>query len=249
MRQLSESAFPITALDAQEIAKRLESGFFRPDHILALANIFWQLKGRAHEFDVILSDDAEGRPDALVLSKLFNRIRDADREAVETFFVAGGGSLRNDYFGQEFPRPALENFLGKLSKRISRKRKVLIVTEHMATGGTMKSFGELMQKYGLDFEIATVSASHPKEEYRTFGDEFVQRLVVGSQGYTGVLPGGAEETLGVTSYPVEYREHFQTSFAPEKLGKGSGLEFNPERVAALRRDIQVVADELAKQLL
>lgn len=255
MRQANSQQQSITKEEAEQIVSRLSTDIFTANHILSLVSLWYQIKDRVDALNVILVDSADGQPDALILRKLINKTRSVHGlPPAEMYFVAGGKTLSFDYLNEasQATRPALEKFLESLHRR--SVGKILIVTEYVYSGGTIKVLGQLAQKHGLDFEVAAVSADSPKEDYIESGipSEIIQRLSVGAIGTKDDILKTRidfDERIGTTSRSIKGKEHFEATFAPERIGKGGGPEFDSEAVKVLRNDIQIIADELSKRLL
>lgn len=102
-------------------------------------------------YGLILGDDTSGRLPALVVKGVSDHISDAaQRERVPTFFIQAGRYMSDDEVSSQFEE--------RIASRIDRLkgRKVLLITEHIDTGGTLDRLIKLFVEHNIPFDIAVM---------------------------------------------------------------------------------------------
>lgn len=145
-----------------------------------IQKLITQLKEQieAGEYKYIIGDDASGRIPALIFHNLMKRIsEDQSLPEPELYFLAGSGIHSTDLEKEEkvkkledYIKPALSG----VNNEIGEKKKILIITDTVNTGSSLKPLTEALKKQGVEFDIATIAlldantyegAEREKEEY------------------------------------------------------------------------------------
>lgn len=230
-----------------KIAEKLHSGVLGWQQIAAIANLWVKLKDRWREFDIILSDDAGGRPLALLLTKLINQKRAAEGlNPLNVYFIAAGSILVDDIKSGHV-REGLNVLLSNLQQRgIS---KPLIATDHVASGNTVQALDNILQDFEMMPVFAAVSVEVDALTSGNINPWSNQRIIYGDSGelkFAGRYIHNETKALGITSNVTLTR--IRASFAPERLDRLSKVEFDSEAVRLLREDLNTLAKELVEVL-
>lgn len=150
-----------------EAIKRLEA---------PMKNVVWQLKEAIDkgEYDTLIGDDASGRIPTLVLRKIMeNRtdklhpdLKSEERnKLLQTYFVAGNTDNEK----------AITDFLRRAT--LNDKNKILLVTEYMSSGRSMKRLTEILEGAGVKFDVAVLGMTpdRSEKEYREKYPEMFSR--------------------------------------------------------------------------
>lgn len=218
-------------IDFDAVAEKIKLDFLKKPLVLeAFARLVIELKDNLSEYDTILSDDTSGRLVSLFLRRLINQKRKIrNRKPVQTFFLA---SERPQYYGEKVNTKEIEKFIARRKKKLGR---TLLVTEFIASGGTMMRFVNILEKEGIDYDVAALLVSRDLDSY---DKKLTKSLYFGKRsGGAGDVLYGRDEYTGVkkikktsSAHPVRYSE------------------FSPEKVAIARKDIAILAKEFSKLL-
>lgn len=199
----------------------------------AIARLVLELGPKLQEYETVLSDDASGRLVSLLLWKVINKKRRAvGLKSADICFIAGGyrGDL-SEYDGKSKRAPALTEFIN--SKKASLGQ-VLLVTEYIHSGRSIKNLIEMLEECGAMFDLASVSINKNPEEYPS---KIRNRLYYGAIGDEGMsfygkpFIAGVEKTGESLVHPVAARE---------------AMLDNPGAVPRSRAEVNLIADELIK---
>jgi len=193
------------------------------------------LKERALTYDTIVSDDASGRLVSLFLRELVDKKRkESGKPDVQTYFLSGGveGISKK------------EDFLRGKKEKLGR---VLLVTEYIVTGEHIGALAYLLEKLGVDFDMAALSISRAPIKY---GDK---KIIFGSRSSVGIdlwdypQAAGVYTKVGVVKKHTLHPRHIRHI---AKEDPESAVFFDQETINETRQDIkdiaQVVADKLLK---
>jgi orotate phosphoribosyltransferase len=126
----------------------------------ALARLLLEIRDKISDYDTILCDDTSGRLPALFLKKIMDKKREEQgKDPVRLKFVAAG-----KHHGPLFDK--IQEFI-KEKKREENWQKVLVVTDHIATGESMRKLVDILEEENIDFDIAAVSTYREKRD-KTF---------------------------------------------------------------------------------
>ena|SRR3989344_6276370 len=179
-------------------------------------------------YDMIIGDDTSGRIPTLVIGKVLNNLNaENGNEPMPVRFV-GRNWKSQDSIGLE-----LNNILRHCDKKL---RRVLVVTEYMASGSTVKNLSDYLEQRRLDFDVASLAVQSSEKEYRsrcTFPEG--TQLYVGSSGEGSPSIHDTVSLTGlVRGVPLQLRV---TRFYADR-----------SNVSAARKDVSVLATRLSEQL-
>lgn len=152
--------------------------------IVALGQLLFKIKDHIDSYDTIISDEASGRLPSLLIKKVIDKKRHQEgKTSIPLHFIAGGHQV-------DYREKSISEFLEKNKNNFG---KILIVTDLIATGISMRQLATIFKSCGVnDFEIATVSlANDPEEQTLPLSENltFFQKnnipLIYGDVGKTG----------------------------------------------------------------
>jgi hypothetical protein len=118
-----------------------------------MARLVLELRHDIASYDTIIGDDASGRLPTLFLREIANNKRAKEgKENSKTFFLVGGRYTDEQIF------QASTDFISSMKPMLGR---VLLATEHIASGYGMKRMAKIFQQEGISFDIASVSVERP----------------------------------------------------------------------------------------
>jgi len=212
-----------------KLMDKMETPMFRKADMLGdFGQLVEKLKDKLAGYDTILSDDTSGRLVSLVLRQVINEARrkeGADEGEVKTYFLAVGRHDRAEIFGK------VRDFL--VSKKDEIK-KALMVTEHIATGDSIKKLIDIAEAAGIDFDLAALSVQTAPAGYN---DKISKRLYYGSKFSMSGLAFYGNSKKAYSG--IEKDTNSSNSPHPTKRSPSS-----PKDITAARRD----AEKLAKAL-
>lgn len=227
----------IQRIDLEKLRMELKTPIFLQNEkvIEVLGKLVCRLGDKIPQYETILSDDASAR----LVSLLFRSIIDKKRKdnkltPVKTFFVAGGMPNTKDKMGESAVGRFIDEHKGAFGK-------TLLVTEYIHSGKTIEPIVKILEKQGVDFDLATVSVGNHPESYP---EDLTRHLVygeIGGEGGEAFYGGKTFAYRGV--HKDAYQSHFRSSAFPEK---NNWLDF--EKMKDAREDVKLVADELLKVL-
>lgn len=193
-----------------------------------------------HDYSFVIGDDASGRLPALLFSRLLTNIYEKDGiEKPETRFLAGSRNLT----GQEAidKEKMIEDYLREqvLPEVARRKGKVLIVTDTIYTGKSLKPLADALYSLKIPFEVATLRFIPGYASKNTKGSCLRARI------YAGELSSeiyGRSDLSGV--HKDEKSLHAESNaHLPKEDGK-----YNTKVLADARHRTAVIADKLTEKL-
>ncbi len=125
----------------------IENGRIRmvAPHLFELAK---KIVEAGQHYDLIVSDDASARIVSLFIKKVLDGINNKKGSPLASIrFVASGRHSNRQVFDE----------IEKIIKKVPSSR-TLVVTEHIATGDSMRKLMRILNKVGVPYDIATVSA-------------------------------------------------------------------------------------------
>ncbi len=212
----------------QLVNKEIKSLFIKKETIKALQSLVLKLEKNLPNYDTILSDEASGRLVSLMFEKIINQKRkEQNKERANTFFVTSG----------QHGDPELWNSLDKfIRERKSALGKTLLATEYIESGTSIMSLIEILEKNGVDFDIAAISIDNPPNEYN---DKLINHLYYGKVGKEGLAFYGKPTYAGVT----KYSEKLKNPPHPDVFEKK-----DPKLMKIARNDMKILANEFLKIL-
>ncbi len=157
----------------EALAGRLRSNFQSIEVLQSCYELCAQLARDPGRYDTIISDDASGRLVSLLVKSVLDRTR--ERKGLKPLnlrFVAGGIN-RSDQ------KIAIREYLAKHHSEFGR---ILLVTEIVDTGDSMRNLLRLFADFKLSPDVASVSIAKLPDKYHVL---FSNKLIYGSLGYAG----------------------------------------------------------------
>lgn len=207
--------------------------------IKSLARLVLELQEQIPHYDTILSDDASARLASLFLKEVINKKKaELGQKSVQIFFVASGRH------GGEETNTIVDRFIAE--KKISLG-KTLLVSEYIETGKSINILVKILEKYGIDFDIASVSVdgefidkiNHSRETKDHFSS-LIKRLRYGTKGRAGLAFFHQPRTTGVRKDPMAAKSAHPQSFFKHEVLLGRGA------VGEARREMKLLAAEISK---
>lgn len=196
----------------------------------------------AGTYDMLIGDDASGRIPTMALRKVFaNRMRathpditpDEDREALKTYFVAGGRSRHEDQYEH------MRSFFEKIAPEV--RRRALVVTEYIQSGESIRRLVKLLDAEHIPFDIATISFGIDERDERSeeVRDFFRNHTII-----AGIVTRNAGAPL---IYDRQDLAGVEKSVQPLNAHAVRYFEKNSQDFLAARGDISRLADEALKE--
>ena len=183
---------------------------------------------RSGEYKYVIGDDASGRIPALIIQRLLKKIYTSKKfDGPEVYFIAGSGSSRPEE-AQQQKKDKIEEYVGSYLKKIPDKSgKVLIVTEAIAGGTSLRPLTSVLRKFDTEFDIASVGfdGSYPEIAEERLGTKFVYGMLGTPEIYQD------KDSSGVT-------KHYD-----DLLSRRSDAYY-PRLVAGARADVTKLAEIL-----
>ncbi len=123
-----------------------------------IENLLEQLREKIDrgEYSLLIGDDVSARIPTLIFRKIFKELyKGLNEKTPETLFVAGSGHDNAEISGEKLDnkKRAIREFLLKHSP----EKRILILTEYIRTGSTLRPLIASLRDLGLDYDIATLS--------------------------------------------------------------------------------------------
>lgn len=229
----------------------------------AIKNVVWQMyalvkkiASHADQYDSIISDDASGRLVSLFLKKVLDTLRSKGSLPLKLRFIAGD---QND------PDRSLrmERFLTKNKENLG---KVLLSTEFIYYGKTIKDFIKALESSGIPFDLAalTISTDALSKDSENLNIDLMGNRVsikngsehvfyYGENSSEGLSLYGQEKSAGVKKYrgggllfPLRYKDLVGEGLSTEE--KQTKEKEVQQRVKEARRDIELLAKRVVEFL-
>lgn len=196
-------------------------------------NLVEQLKTsiEVEEYTTLIGDDASGRIPALILKKISESITG---NPIKLLFIAGG---KGTWWDPEKIQNT-EHKINNIKEYI--KGRVLFVTEFMGKGEGMVNMAEQLEKYGIDFDIASVASRQTKDSYEE-NFEILKRhkLIIGEAGIWGAPSVYNEDDLaGVKKWSP-------SDASAKRIDVYSTYG---RRITNARRDVDLLAKEVVEEV-
>ncbi|MDP3999190.1 MAG: hypothetical protein Q8P76_01180 [bacterium] len=216
-----------------------------------MANLAEQLKEAIDkgEYDTLISDDAGGRIPTLVFRKvMMERMQkmhpdltpEQEREAMKTFFVAGGMA--------ELNRGALKKFFNKTAPKI---KKALLVTEFMESGKSIRRLGDLLEGSKIDFSIAAAQIGHYRHNYQG-GVYDRHRFYIGDERTRVPLIYPLRRNVGGVIKLGQSKEAHPKIYSETDVvthgGVSEMVDFNRKIVIQARQDVDLMAKRILEKV-
>lgn len=200
------------------------------------------------EYDTLISDDTSARIPTLVLREVLSvRMRkqnpdltsEQEREALKTYFVAGGKADENTEAQKEF-----------FNKIEPKTKKALLVTEYIATGQSVRRLADLMDLAGIHCDIASATINTggdliKDQEYNLKEIQERHKLFLGSA--TSVSPPiYSQSGYGGVSKRNDHKSAHPDVAKPSPFGPLE--EYMAEAKKEAREDVKLMAKRILEKV-
>lgn len=115
-------------------------------------------------YSLLVGDDTSARLITLTLKKVVDYIDDRKGlPHIPTIFIQAGR-----YINPEQIEMQIKNIKDRWGT-VCEGKKILLITDYVRSGGTMKRLSEMFNASGLNFDVATVDMDQSEESYRKQG--------------------------------------------------------------------------------
>ena len=204
-----------------------------------IASLVARLKSRIEEgeYSALLSDDAGGRIPTLVLRKVFKE--KGPNKDIEAYFLGRMGYGKEDKEQEE----EYGEFIDHLKKMDFGDKRVLIITQFIASGGTLKNIGVALESIGIkNFDFASVDHSTALGQDQIVEDAFENsKVFIGQFDVSDTIRDGHNDLSGIESKRAtqdspNYSPHLKKSFE------------NQEDYKKSREDLNLMAKRIIKRI-
>lgn len=193
------------------------------------------------DYRMIIGDDASGRVPTFIFDRFLKRVYEKQGMLPpETIFVAGSGHIQNEERQRKILliEGHLQKYHEALEKVKEEKKKVLIVTETIATGNGLRPLTAALKSMGVDFEVAAVGGDIA--DHARLQDKLGGRIFFGEPGTPPIY--NEDELSGVWKDKHEVLAHARTKDASDDR-----VAEIQEKINSAREDAKIVADELFRR--
>jgi len=197
--------------------------------VTSLTFLTQELKENFPHYDAVVSDDTSARLVSLFFREIINRKKEeTNQDFVQAYFLTPKRGKHREI------NEGIDTFLSEKSEKENLK-KVLIVTEHIDSGASLKPIMKSLEKNNVDFDIAAISIN----SFFPLKKELREKITYFSKSSDGLL-FYKKRLEGVQK---DKRDHF--SIHPKKTVIS---EYERMKVNQARRDISLIAQEIWKMV-
>lgn len=218
-------------IDKRFLLQRIKPPFNRVEIFDAFEKIVSEIKPHMHLYDTIVGDDASGRLPTLVMANLIGRKRiQQGLSSPSVFFLSGGTNIANETVARDTIKE-ISDLIDKDSNK--EKRKILIVTEYMNSGESMRILVDEFNKHSVFPDICTLETQVPAE--------------IIWKGQKGNLYSGSSNTIAGKIFFVNSQLSGVESVFGSAISKRKDLSKRDfiETIEA-HKDMRLIAEELWK---
>jgi len=209
----------------------------------------------------ILGDDVSGRLPALVIGKIIARYnREHGINPPKRIFFAGGSINYEDVPDEDLPSPEkneqniqerqqkLETYIQDQSKNLGDR--VLIVTEHVVGGRTVRRIGKILNREGINFDVASLWSTKRASTLKTILEHEEHNIFDQTQFFIGQENAGASDPFGshISGFLYDLGVPLNEATGIKKDGTGPVAKLNKEAdrdlVKLARQKVREMADEI-----
>ena len=213
-----------------------------------IKEIILQLKDRIEngEFGIIIGDDASGRIPALILGGFIQRICKEKKVANQTeihipeiIFIPGKLWVPNEQLAQEL----LYNHLTK--HNLKTGDKVLIVTDTIVTGSSLKVLSVLLRQLGFEVKIAAVGIE-PEEEWQQKKEKNLPDVEIINGHYYKEYTEGYQEKMSKHT-PLVFHSRISGVYGAGGQSVTKTLEYRSnikDLIRDSRKEVNILVDKL-----
>lgn len=133
------------------------------------------------EYGLIIGDDASGRIPTLILGNFIKTISEQrGLSKPEILFIPG--KLRSRILGRDNDRKELEEHISRFGSSIDNR--VLIVTDTVLTGESLKTLVAMLRKIGFTCDIATIGVEADEESIEDISQRLQNSEIISGEYYT-----------------------------------------------------------------
>ena len=207
-------------------------------------------------YDLIIGDDTSARLPSLIAKKVIDYQNEKiGRKKIPLFFVQASSRYISDI--------DVSMQIKELTKHydIPKDKKVLILTEYIRSGDSLKRLAEQLTAVGINYDVAAMAAKFDEASYRRNGimGNDTQLFLSHKLDYEGKSKGLALADLPVYRKPdlagigqneseSITRSHVLQTDAPTTVTGISIFGENRERTKAARKDVNKVATSIIQRL-
>lgn len=185
------------------------------------------------EYSMLIGDDTSGRIPTLILHNIVSHQRRRQQlPPIPTLHVQGGRYVADQHFATQ-----IEDLVKR--HQPSTKKKVLLVTEHIDLGDTVKRYSKLLGEHGLRFDVATLATYHPLIEYDEMGI-----YPPGTQLFSGTL--NTERNKAPLIYMKDHLSGMTQAFSRGMVPKR--VDGRRETIVSARQDVRTMSDKIIARL-
>lgn len=247
--RLPNSPEPIFSEESEDMS------FIRSDiyEMLEPAKLIWkQIREKVErgEYGMIIGEDASGRLPTLLFRHIIDSVNKKNGLAeIPTRFIAGSSTVDQDNSNDIFylrRKKWLSEVIDQLEKQIQGHKKLLLITDTIATGRSLSSLIEVLRERDIGFDIVTLStledwkgeragktAAEAKLGTKIISGEYKNLLKIYRNDYSGVSKDNygypIAERLIRYSKPSEYKIYARE--APQPLGFFSGDSLDVDQMS------------------
>ncbi len=218
------------AFNRENIIKKLHNPFNREYVVEVFEHLILQLGPTIHEYDTIIGDDVSGRLPTLVIADLARKKRSQMELPSPQIFFINAGSNVTDFDKSQKTLPLIRDLI---KKHASNDRKILIVTEYVATGDSISILADEFRKQNLKPDLCILDSSYDPVIINSLKDYKI---------FLGAVKGGCggrfHENPSLTGLHSVDCSPTATKFLSRFLTKDDIIE--------ARRDMKLIASELWK---
>ena len=222
-----------------------------------LRKIITQLKGSIEngDYKVIIGEDASGRLATFAMHKIFSAIyQENGYPPIETRYLSGNrGNPWLDNILQR-KKGQLREYLADLKEHLGIEigsGKILLVTDHIETGKSLRLLVNLLNQAGIEYDIATV-AIDSIDTHNQLEESWGQQIVAGRT--TNAAIPGLKDFSGVFKDNPDIHARRMQPGDKEYYGNGGELErelydeYTQVRVNESRKQVGVLAEKLITEV-
>ena len=195
--------------------------------INSLTFLTQELKEEFPHYDAVVSDDTSGRLVSLFFREIINtRKEETNQDFVPAYFLTPKKGRYKDI------NEGINAFLSE-KKEVENLKKVLVVTEHIDSGASLRPIMSGLEKNNIDFDIATISINRFFSLKKGLREKitYFSKSSDGLLFYKKRLEGVQKDRMGHSSI------HPKKTIMPE---------YERMRVNQARRDISLIAQDISK---
>ena len=192
------------------------------------------------KYKVIIGDDVSARIPTLIINNIIKKYNEEKKEkAPQLFFIPGSGRIEEHLGGsQEGKQEDIENYvLLEYFKPLKTEDRVLICTDWIQSGLSLKPLVRALREYGIKYDIATIGLPNGYIDLEGLkGDDSI--IYAGSSDVPKIYHN--RELSGVVKDPRSTRSD-TIKYSDENNPKNKIIQ---EKINQAREAISILSEEL-----